>query len=1503
MIQTDVCHIHSFMTGFNPPECWLIERRFAMRQIFSNFCKRRKTRSVRSVQLSVLKLEERAVPATFIVTSNGDNGAGTLRDALSMANGSPGADTIKFSIGSGQATIALASGLPDVSDAVTIDATTQPGYAGTPVIELNGANAGSSVAGFKITSGLVTIKGLIINRFSSQGIWLFGGGSNTIKNCWIGVNSTGSAAAANGSDGIFIDKSSGNTVGGPLDSDRNLISGNSGNGIHFLFHGQANNNLMQNNFIGTDVTGKYAVGNRGNGIDFFGPATYNTMTNNVISGNSGHGITFFGGDASDNLITGNHVGVDVTGTRGVPNNRNGVDIWGPPRITVTNNVIASNKGSGVVINSESIVVQGNFIGTDRTRAFNLGNLDYGVVIGGLSNPKDTRIGGPNASDGNVIANNGASGNRPGVSVTSGVTGALIFNNSIYDNYNLGIDLNADAKPNANDNGDPDTGANNLLNFPVISNAIGGTGKVNIEGTYNGLPSTIITLQFFTSTSADSSGYGEGRDILGTKQITTDSSGNYNFNFSFSSSMVAVGSKISATASVSGNGIGSGYTSEFSQTTTVTAAPSADLAITASPVSGAMIGSNYIYSFHVINNGPNTVTLASVDVPLPSGISYVSSSAQASVSGSNIVTLEIGNLAVGESTNVTLTVLPSLFGPIATTATVGGLNTDNNPSNNSVSTTVQVKDKPGSFQFDFSSLQVGEWESVATILVNRVGGSGGAASVNYTVSGGSATTGTDFISSPNGVLNFADAQSSATFTITIVNDLLHEGNESLSLALINPSGKTTLGSPATATLSIIDDDAVPSFSINDISQPEGTGANQSVIFTVTMSAPSGLAASVNYATLTGTATSPADFTGSAGILVFAPGDTSRTITIPITGDSQQENDELFYVDLSSPTNSSISDSRGVATLLNDDAAPSISIADSSISEATGSVIQMNFTVVLSVASGLPVKVNYVTLSGSAVSPGDFTNTSGQLSFLAGETQKTVRVAIQGDSIFEGDEQFFVNLNTPVNSTIDRGSAVGTIFDNDPMPSLSIENLSLTEPDSGSLSNATFLLKLSSASGSPVTVQVDTADITAKAGIDYSATSQIVTFAPGTTTKTFIVPVIGDRLFEQTENFAVNLSNATGASISGSFGVGAIIDNDPQIFLSVSDATVIEGDSGTSEAIFQVTLSAPCEAAVSINYATADGTATSGADYSASSGTLTIPAGQTTGVIRVPVLGDQKPEPYEKSFLLNFSNPLYASLTKTSATGTIRDNDSPGTFAFDQAIYSVNENIVSGTVVLTVVRSNGGIGAVSIPYTVLSGKATAGQDFLGSSGTVNFADGQISSTILVAIINDSLVETPETFSVTLGTPSISAASLGAIKTTTVTIISEDTVPPPPRINSISTVISKGSMTGINITFSTGLDPNTIKNLASYVLSAAGKDKKFGTKDDTKYRITKVAYNATSRTLTLTHAAIRLTADLQLTIIGTGSTALKDTIGQALDGDKNATPGGNAMVMISKIGKATF
>ncbi|MFM7591580.1 MAG: Calx-beta domain-containing protein, partial [Isosphaeraceae bacterium] len=908
-------------------------------------------------------------------------------------NSTPGADTIKFAIGSGFASIALSSALPDISDAVTIDGTSQPGYSGNPMIEINGAGAGSSAQGFKVTSGLVTLQGLVINRFAKQGIWLFGGGSNVVRNCWIGLNATGSAAAANGDDGIFIDKSSGNTIGGLATGDRNVISGNSAKGIHFLFNGQANNNKMIGNYIGTDITGKYAIGNGASGIDFFGPATYNTISYNVISGNAGHGITFFGGDASDNLITDNNIGVDVTGVQGIPNNGNGVDIWGPPRISVKNNVIAANKGSGVVINSENIIVQGNFIGTDRTRTVNLGNLDYGVIVGGLSSPKDTRIGGPNLADGNVIANNGSYWGRPGVSVSTGSTGVLIFNNIIYDNASIGIDLNADNKVTLNDTGDPDTGGNNLLNFPVITTAVGGTGKVTIAGTYNGLANTNFTLQFFSSVAADPTGYGEGRDILGTTNITTDATGNATFNVSYSSSLVVVGSKISATATTAGNGVGSGYTSEFCQTVSVTAAPTADLAITAQPVTGAVLGTNYSYSYRVTNNGPNSVTLVSVNVPLPAWLTYTSSSATSTnVDAANLVSMDVGTLAAGASADLTLTVFPTAFGPTSTTASVVGLSTDNNAANNNVTTNVNIKDKPGSFAFDSPTLQVGEYETMATVYVNRVGGSGGAASVTYRVAAGSAESGTDYSSPNSGVLNFADGQSRASFTIPIVNDNLYEGNESINLSLVNPTNSTALGSPNISVLTLLDDDPAPDFSITNGSQPEGTGTGQSVVFMVSLSAPSGLPATVTYTTVDGTATAGQDYTATAGILIFSPGETSKPVTVVVNGDALLENDEVFYVDLSAPSQASIVKSRGVATLVNDDAPPAISVADTSITETTGTSTQMVFNVVLSVPSGLTTKVNYATAAGTAVSPGDFTTASGQLVFLPGETSKQVKVTI-------------------------------------------------------------------------------------------------------------------------------------------------------------------------------------------------------------------------------------------------------------------------------------------------------------------------------------------------------------------------------------------------------------------------------------------------------------------------------------------------------------------------------
>src|SRR5687767_3177635 len=149
-------------------------------------------------------LEDRRLMSTYTVTSTADSGSGSLRQAILDANNHAGADTIKFAIGSGAKTITPSSKLPGRGDETTLDATTQPGYAGKPLIEINGASAGSGADGLKIFGAHATIKGLIINRFSGSGILVTGKGYNTISDNYIGTNAAGTGAAGNKAHGIII---------------------------------------------------------------------------------------------------------------------------------------------------------------------------------------------------------------------------------------------------------------------------------------------------------------------------------------------------------------------------------------------------------------------------------------------------------------------------------------------------------------------------------------------------------------------------------------------------------------------------------------------------------------------------------------------------------------------------------------------------------------------------------------------------------------------------------------------------------------------------------------------------------------------------------------------------------------------------------------------------------------------------------------------------------------------------------------------------------------------------------------------------------------------------------------------------------------------------------------------------------------------------------------------------------------------------------------------------
>src|SRR5262249_21919179 len=190
------------------------------------------------------------------------------------------------------------------------------------------------------------------------------------------------------------------------------------------------------------------------------------------------------------------------------------------------------------------------------------------------------------------------------------------------------------------------------------------------------------------------------------------------------------------------------------------------------------------------------------------------------------------------------------------------------------------------------------------------------------------------------------------------------------------------------------------------------------------------------------------------------------------------------------------------------------------------------------------------------------------------------------------------------------------------------------------NATFTVTLSPASSQNVTVNYATAAGSATSGVDFTATSGTLTFAAGATSQSIVVPVIGDTVSEPNETFVVNLSNATNATISRTQGVGTIIDDDTSVpvpTLSINDVSVPEGDSGTSNATFTVSLSAASTQTVTVNYATAAGTATSGSDFTAVSGTLTFAAGTTTRSIQVPIVGDTRPEANE-TFTVNLTGAV-------------------------------------------------------------------------------------------------------------------------------------------------------------------------------------------------------------------------------------------------------------------------
>ena len=225
-------------------------------------------------------------------------------------------------------------------------------------------------------------------------------------------------------------------------------------------------------------------------------------------------------------------------------------------------------------------------------------------------------------------------------------------------------------------------------------------------------------------------------------------------------------------------------------------------------------------------------------------------------------------------------------------------------------------------------------------------------------------------------------------------------------------------------------ALSTLSINDVSVGEGNSSTRNVVFTVSLTPASAQTVTVTYATAAGTATADTDYLRAEGALAFAPGETTKTITVITKGDTLNEANETFFVDLSDPSNASIGKGRGQGTILNDDALPKLTINDISAVEGNAGTTVAVFTVTLTPVSGRTVTVNYATADGTATVAGnDYAPTSGTLTFAPGETSKSIAVAVIGDTVKERNETFLVNLTGATNAAIKRTRGRCTITNDD------------------------------------------------------------------------------------------------------------------------------------------------------------------------------------------------------------------------------------------------------------------------------------------------------------------------------------------------------------------------------------------------------------------------------------------------------------------------------------------
>ena len=706
----------------------------------------------------------------------------------------------------------------------------------------------------------------------------------------------------------------------------------------------------------------------------------------------------------------------------------------------------------------------------------------------------------------------------------------------------------------------------------------------------------------------------------------------------------------------------------------------------------------------------------------------------------------------------------------------------------------------------------------------------ATTVTVSVAGSGTATAVDFASVSDFDITIAAgaASGASDFTLTPTDDTADETDETITVS--GTSGSLTVNS---ATISLTDDDATPTLSINSPSVSEGDSGSTSLTYTVTLSAASGRQVTVQYADAgTGTATSGTDYTAiTGGTLTFAVGTTSQTFDVSVTGDALGESNETVVVTLSNAANATISAGTGTGTITDDDAAPTsitLTVDDNSVAEDDGATtITVTATVDGATRFATATTVTVSVAGSGTASAVDFGAVSDfDIEIAAGAESDTGSFTLTptDDATDETDETVTVS---GASGTLTVNSATISLTDDDPEPSLSLDSPSATEGNSGS-TDLTFTVSLSAASAKEVTVDwAGGTGGTATSGTDHAAIAGgTLTFAAGATSRTLAVSVTGDVLAESNETVEVTLSNAGNATIGTATGTGTITDDDAaptSITLTVDDDRVGEGDGATT-----ITVTATVDGTTrfadsrTVRVSVAGSGAAGAVDFAAVSAfDIEIAAGATsgTGTFTLTPTDNAAIETDETITVSGASG----GLTVNPDTITLTDDDGAPT----SITLTVDDNAVGegdGATTITVTATPDGTIGFTETRTVrvsVSGSGVAGAvDFAAVPAfDIEIAAGAASGagTFTLRPANDAVDETDETITV-------SGASGGLpVSPATITLIDNDAVP---TVSIDSPSVSEGDSGSTDLTFTVTLSAASGKRVTVNWVAGTGGTATSGT-----------------------------------------------------------------------------